>query len=124
MRRNTSRGSERGRTPTKPSMNILVAGTCPGRKPRRCSASTTSLGVAASEPLRRSTGRRRLLPVTVQTAGSPPGAEPAGDDVDPELPAQQLADDGPAAGHGLPSPTGHPCFQPTDAGPVVEQDAG
>src|SRR4051812_21939849 len=51
-------------------------------------------------------------------------AQPAGDDVDPELPALQLVGDDPAAGRRLSQPGGDPDFQTIGAGPVAEQDAG
>src|SRR4051812_23472639 len=60
--------------------------------------------------------------VAVWCAGA--DAQGAGNDVDTELPALHLAGDDPAAGRRLPAPTGDPGLKPTDAGPVVEQDAG
>jgi hypothetical protein len=48
-------------------------------------------------------------------------AEIAGDDIDPELPAFQLAGDDGAAKLYLPPATGDLGSQPTDAGPVAEQ---
>src|SRR3954468_1038665 len=57
-------------------------------------------------------------------------AETGGNDVDPELPAPQLAGDGPApgdgppAGHAPPAPADDPCFQAAEPAAVAQQDAG
>jgi hypothetical protein len=48
----------------------------------------------------------------------------AGDDVEPELPALQLASDDPAVGCRLPAPAGDPGFKPADPAAAAQQDAG
>src|SRR4051812_38361204 len=71
----------------------LVAGVTPARRASRS---------PCDDPHRWVTAARR--------AGA--DAETGRDEVDPELPALQLAGDGPAAGHRLPAPAGDPGFQP------------
>jgi hypothetical protein len=51
-------------------------------------------------------------------------AEPAWDALQPEVPALQVAGDGPSTRRSLPGLPRDPSFQPTDAGPITQHAAG